>query len=91
MISGKNHTVPPNVRFSPAGTNPGHVVWDRGGSCSAAAIWGQIRVKEGQIRGGRGLHKHIRHFMLKVTDSACKLGNTAGRMTTNLNFAVKSY
>ena len=91
MISGKNHTVPPNVRFSPAGTNPGHVVWDRGGSCSAAAIWGQIRVKEGQIRGGRGLHKHIRHFMLKVTASASKRGNIAGRMTTNLNFAVKSY
>ena len=91
MISGKNHTVPPNVRCSPAGTNPDHVVWERGGSCSAAAIYEQIRVDAEQIRAVRGLHEHIRHFMIQVTASASKWGKTAGRMTTNLNFAVKSY
>jgi len=91
MISGKNHTVPPNVRFSPAGTNPDHVVWERGGSCSATGKMEQIRVKVEQIRAVRGLHEHVRHFMLQVTASASKRGNTAGRMTTNLNFAVKSY
>ena len=77
--------------FGPASTNPGHVVWDRGGSCSAAAIWEQIRVEGEQIRAVRGLYNHVRHFMLQVTASASKRGNTAGRMTTNLNFAVKSY
>ena len=91
MISGKNHTVPPNVRCSPACTNPDHVVWERGGSCSATGKMEQIRVKVEQIRAVRGLHEHVRHFMLQVTASASKRGNTAGRITTNLNFAVKSY
>jgi hypothetical protein len=91
MISGKNHTVPSNVRFSPAGTNPDHVVWERGGSCSATGKMAQIRVKVAQIRAVRGLHEHVRHFMLQVTASASKRGNTAGRMTTNLNFGVESY
>ena len=92
MISGKNHTVPPNVRCSPAGTNPDHVVWERGGSCSATGKMEQIRVglKVEQIRAVRGLHEHVRHFMLQVTASASKLGNTAGSMTTNLKFAVKA-
>ena len=77
--------------FGPSGTNPDHVVWERGGSCSAAAIYEQIRVDDEQIRAERGLHEHIRHFVLKVTASASKRVKNAGRMTTNLNFAVKSY
>ena len=89
MVSGKNLTVPPNVRL--AQPVPGHVVWERGGSRSAAAIYEQIRVDAEQIRAVRGLHEHIRHFMIQVTASASKWGNTAGRMTTNLNFVVKSY
>ena len=72
-------------------TNPGHVVWERGGGCSAAAIYEQIRVDDEQIRAVRGLHEHIRHFVLQVTNSTSKWGNTAGSMTTNLNFAVKLY
>ena len=85
MISGKNHTVPPNVLL--AHPVPIQIMW-----CgSAAGKMAHIRVKVAQIRPVRGLHEHIRHFMLQVTASASKRGNTAGRMITNLNFGVKSY
>ena len=30
--------------FGPASTNPGHVVWERGGSCSVTGKMAQIRV-----------------------------------------------
>ena len=55
------------------GTNAGHVVWERGRGCSAAAIYEQIRVDAKQIQAVRGLHEHKRHFMLQVTASASKL------------------
>ena len=93
MISGKNHTVPPNVLL--AHPVPIQIMWC--GSAAGAVTRRekssveQIRVKVEQIRAVRGLHEHVRHFMLQVTASASKRGNTAGRMTTNLNFAVKSY
>ena len=93
MISGKNHTVPPNVRL--AQPVPIQVMWCgiAAGAVgpSAAAIYEQIRVDDEQIRAVRGLHEPIRHFVLQFTASTSKWGNTAGRMTTNLNFAVKSY
>ena len=92
MVSGKNHTVPPNVLL--AQPVPIQVMWCGSAAargCSATGKMAQIRVKVAQIRAVRGLHEHIRHFMIQVTASASKWGNTAGRMTTNLNFAVKSY
>ena len=48
------------------------VVWAHGGGCSAAGIWEQIQLEGEPIHAMRGQHEHIRHFLLKVTNSTSK-------------------